>query len=136
MYNNQLNNLNNYNMNKNQTAVGLGNVWMQGEDIKQRQAQALMANKLAKDNAKMQYRLGMMPYEQMTKAEEANAWNNSANIFGQAPGYNSSSYGANSNASGPAGSAVVGGASDSSNSTYGKTWGPGSDVYKNTHNIY
>lgn len=143
MYNNQLNNINNYNMSKNDTAVGLGNVWMQGEDIKQRQAQALMNNKMAKESLRQQYRLSMLPYEQMTKAEEANAYNQSSNIFGQAPGYRS--YGANSNASGPAGTASIGEYTgkpldtskiDSSNSAYGKTWGPGSDIYKKTNTVY
>lgn len=136
MYNNQLTNLNNYNMSKNDTAVGLGNIWMQGEDIKQRQAQALMNNKMAKETLRQQYKLGMMPYQQMTKAEEANAYNQSSSIFGRSPGY-SSSYGSNSNASGPAGSEVVGGSAiDSSNSAYGKTWGTGSDIYKKTNTVY
>lgn len=86
MYNNQLSNKNNYNMNRNQVAASLGTVYNQGQDIAQRNAQANMQNSTTLRGQDQEYALGLLPYTRMTKADEANAYNQSSQIYGKAPG--------------------------------------------------
>lgn len=79
MYNTQQTNKNNYNTSRNQVAASLGTVYNQGQDIKQRNAQANMQNNT-------DLTLGLLPYTKMTKADEANAYNQSSQIYGRSPG--------------------------------------------------
>jgi hypothetical protein len=86
MYNNQLTNRNNYNMNRNQVAASLGTVHNQGQDIAQRNAQANMQNSTTLRGQDIDYTIGLLPYTKMTKKEEADAYNQSSQIYGKSPG--------------------------------------------------
>lgn len=86
MYNNQLSNRNSYNMNRNQVAASLGTVHNQGQDIAQRNAQANMQNATTLRGQDQEYALGLLPYTKMTKKDEADAYNQSSQIYGKSPG--------------------------------------------------
>lgn len=85
-YNNQLSNRNSYNMNRNQVAASLGTVHNQGQDIAQRNAQANMQNSTTLRGQDQEYALGLLPYTKMTKKDEADAYNQSSQIYGRSPG--------------------------------------------------
>lgn len=69
-----------------QVALGIGSAKLQQAELAQKARQEQAALDMQKYNIDMGMKQAMLPYQAMTKAQAADAYLQSANVFGQAPG--------------------------------------------------
>lgn len=76
-----------------QVALAIGSGKLQASELSQKEKQNQDALNMQKYNIDMGMKQAMLPYQAMTKAQAADAYLQSANVFGQAPGSGSSAPG-------------------------------------------